>query len=79
MAKFFKDETLPLLLAELGSRYEAAEEFTEASTEQVLAPSPREGNQGRCADQRLARGVDRAGRGSEPVCGDGGFRERAGR
>jgi glutamyl-tRNA synthetase len=36
VGKFFKDETLPLLLTELGSRYEGAEEFTEASTEQVL-------------------------------------------
>jgi glutamyl-tRNA synthetase len=36
VAKFFKDDALPLLLTELGSRYEAAEEFTEASTEQVL-------------------------------------------
>jgi glutamyl-tRNA synthetase len=36
IGKFFKDETLPLLLAELGARYEAADEFTEASTEQVL-------------------------------------------
>src|SRR5271156_5408086 len=36
VAKFFKDETLPLLLAELGSRYGAAGEFTEASTEQLL-------------------------------------------
>jgi glutamyl-tRNA synthetase len=36
VGKFFKDEALPLLLAELGSRYEAAEEFTEASTEAVL-------------------------------------------
>src|SRR5271170_2028487 len=36
VTKFFKDETLPLLLAELGSRYEVAQEFTEASTEQVL-------------------------------------------
>jgi glutamyl-tRNA synthetase len=36
VAKFFKDDALPLLLAELGSRYEGAEEFTEASTEQVL-------------------------------------------
>ena len=36
VGKFFKDETLPLLLAELGSRYEVAKEFTEASTEQVL-------------------------------------------
>jgi glutamyl-tRNA synthetase len=36
VGKFFKDEALPLLLAELGSRYEVAKEFTEASTEQVL-------------------------------------------
>ncbi len=36
VAKFFKDDSLPLLLAELGSRYETAEEFTEQSTEQVL-------------------------------------------
>jgi glutamyl-tRNA synthetase len=36
VAKFFKDDTLPVLLAELGLRYEAAEEFTEASTEQIL-------------------------------------------
>jgi glutamyl-tRNA synthetase len=36
VAKFFKDETLPLLLAELGARYEAASEFTEASTEEAL-------------------------------------------
>src|SRR5271155_618036 len=34
--KFFKDDSLPLLLVELGSWYEAAQEFTEASTEQVL-------------------------------------------
>jgi glutamyl-tRNA synthetase len=36
VTKFFKDESLPTLLTELGSRYEAAGEFTEASTEQVL-------------------------------------------
>src|SRR5271154_4123629 len=36
VTKFFKDDSLPLLLTELGSRYEAADEFTEASTEQVL-------------------------------------------
>jgi glutamyl-tRNA synthetase len=36
VTKFFKDDTLPVLLVELGLRYEAAEEFTEASTEQVL-------------------------------------------
>jgi len=36
VAKFFKDETLPKLLVELGARYEAAEEFTEASVEQTL-------------------------------------------
>jgi glutamyl-tRNA synthetase len=36
VTKFFKDETLPLLLAELAIRYEAAEDFTEASTEEVL-------------------------------------------
>jgi len=36
VAKFFKDDALPLLLAELGARYEAGEEFTEASSEQVL-------------------------------------------
>ncbi len=36
VAKFFQDDTLPLLLVELGQRYEAAEEFTEASTEQAL-------------------------------------------
>src|SRR5271170_7764342 len=36
VTKFFKDDTLPLLLAELASRYEVAQEFTEASTEQVL-------------------------------------------
>ena len=36
VAKFFKDDTLPLLLAELGSRYATSEEFTEASTEQIL-------------------------------------------
>jgi glutamyl-tRNA synthetase len=36
VTKFFKDESLPALLIELGSRYEAAGEFTEASTEQVL-------------------------------------------
>src|SRR5271155_2255399 len=36
VTKFFKDDSLPPLLAELGARYEAAEEFTEASTEQVL-------------------------------------------
>jgi len=36
VTKFFKDDTLPSLLTELGSRYEAAQEFTEASTEQVL-------------------------------------------
>src|SRR5271167_3806789 len=31
VGKFFKDDTLPLLLAELGLRYEAVEEFSEAS------------------------------------------------
>lgn len=36
VAKFFKDDGLPALLVELGQRYEAAEEFTEASTEQIL-------------------------------------------
>ncbi len=36
VAKFFKDETLPLLLAELGSRYEDVEDFSEASVEQLL-------------------------------------------
>jgi glutamyl-tRNA synthetase len=36
VTKFFKDETVPPLLAELGTRYEAVDEFTEASTEQVL-------------------------------------------
>jgi glutamyl-tRNA synthetase len=36
VAKFFKDETLPKLLVELGLRYATAAEFTEASTEQVL-------------------------------------------
>jgi glutamyl-tRNA synthetase len=36
VTKFFKDESLPLLLVELGLLYEAAEEFSEASTEQVL-------------------------------------------
>jgi glutamyl-tRNA synthetase len=36
VAKFFKDENLPFLLVELGSRYESAAEFTETSTEQVL-------------------------------------------
>jgi glutamyl-tRNA synthetase len=36
LSKFFKHEMLPLWLAELGSRYETADEFTEASTEQML-------------------------------------------
>jgi glutamyl-tRNA synthetase len=36
VTKFFKEKTLPELLVELGSRYEAAIGFTEASTEQVL-------------------------------------------
>jgi glutamyl-tRNA synthetase len=36
VAKFFKDDSLPLLLVDLGARYEGAQEFTEASTEQVL-------------------------------------------
>jgi glutamyl-tRNA synthetase len=36
VAKFFKDDSLPVLLVELGARYEAAEEFTEASVEQLL-------------------------------------------
>ncbi len=36
VAKFFKDETLPLLLAELSFRYKDAEQFTEASTEHML-------------------------------------------
>ena len=36
VTKFFKDDFLPLLLMELASRYESVEEFTEASTEQVL-------------------------------------------
>ncbi|HZD47275.1 MAG TPA: glutamate--tRNA ligase, partial [Silvibacterium sp.] len=36
VTKFFKDDSLPLLLTELGSRYEAADEFTEVSTEQIL-------------------------------------------
>lgn len=35
-AKFFKDETIKPLLAELGARYETASEFTEESTEQLL-------------------------------------------
>jgi len=36
VAKFFKDDSLPILLVELGQRYESAEDFTEASTEQIL-------------------------------------------
>jgi glutamyl-tRNA synthetase len=36
VTKFFRDDTVPALLVELGLRYENAEEFTEASTEQVL-------------------------------------------
>jgi len=36
VTKFFKNDTLPALLVELGQRYQAAEDFTEASTEQVL-------------------------------------------
>jgi glutamyl-tRNA synthetase len=36
VAKFFKDDSLRTMLVELGSRYEAAPEFTEASTEEVL-------------------------------------------
>jgi glutamyl-tRNA synthetase len=36
VTKFFQDDALPGLLTELGSRYEAADEFTEASTEAVL-------------------------------------------
>jgi glutamyl-tRNA synthetase len=36
VTKFFKEDALPGVLAELASRYEAAEEFTETSTEQVL-------------------------------------------
>lgn len=36
VAKFFKEESLRNLLVELGSRYEAVPEFTEASTEEVL-------------------------------------------
>ncbi len=36
VTKFFKDDSLPVLLAELGARYQVAEEFTETSTEQVL-------------------------------------------
>ncbi len=36
VTKFFKDDTLRELLVEMADRYQAAEEFTEASTEQVL-------------------------------------------
>jgi len=36
VTKFFKDETLPTLLAELAVRYERNDDFTEASTEEVL-------------------------------------------
>jgi glutamyl-tRNA synthetase len=36
VAKFFKNDTLPLLLTELGSRYEDVEDFSEASVEQQL-------------------------------------------
>jgi len=36
VTKFFKEDSLRDLLVELGSRYEAAAEFTEASTEVVL-------------------------------------------
>jgi glutamyl-tRNA synthetase len=36
VTKFLKDATVPALLAELGIRYEAAAEFTEASTEATL-------------------------------------------
>ena len=36
VTKFFQDDALPGLLTELGSRYEAADEFTAASTEAVL-------------------------------------------
>jgi glutamyl-tRNA synthetase len=36
VTKFFKDDTLPALLVELGLRYSQTAEFTEASTEQVL-------------------------------------------
>ncbi|AXC14652.1 Glutamyl-tRNA synthetase [Acidisarcina polymorpha] len=36
VTKFFKDEAVPALLVELGFRYEGAEEFSEASAEQIL-------------------------------------------
>jgi glutamyl-tRNA synthetase len=36
VAKFLKDDAVRALLVELAARYESAEEFTEASTEQVL-------------------------------------------
>jgi glutamyl-tRNA synthetase len=36
VTKFFKEDSLPGLLVDLGSRYESAAEFTEASTEQLL-------------------------------------------
>ena len=36
VTKFFKDETLPGLLAELAARYEATDDFSESGTEQVL-------------------------------------------
>ncbi len=36
VTKFFKDDLLPNALVDLGFRYAAAEEFSEASTEQVL-------------------------------------------
>ncbi len=36
VTKFLKDDSVRALLAELGTRYESDEEFTEASTEQLL-------------------------------------------